>query len=126
MSRYYGVGHKNGPQKHTDQLASFSEMVKGERNTLTECFVCEKGPVFTDGLARYRMPSIMQTPAIISIIIEHPKAEGPYGAKGIGEISNMPTIPAVTNVIHNACGARVQDLFVDQDCLKADFRTAYV
>jgi CO/xanthine dehydrogenase Mo-binding subunit len=64
--------------------------------SLTENFIVEEGRVFTDRLARYRVPSITQTPEIISLIVEHPSADGPYGAKGVGEIVSIPTTPAIT------------------------------
>ena len=89
----------------------------GLGNALTEEFILEDGQVFTDRLARYRMPSIVHTPEISSIIVEHPTSHGPFGAKGVGEISSIPTSPAITNAIYNACGVRVRKLPVDQDWL---------
>jgi xanthine dehydrogenase molybdenum-binding subunit len=49
--------------------------------------------------------------------VEHPTSEGPYGAKGVGEIVSIPTAPAITNAIYHACGVRVRRLPVDQDWL---------
>jgi CO/xanthine dehydrogenase Mo-binding subunit/aerobic-type carbon monoxide dehydrogenase small subunit (CoxS/CutS family) len=92
-------------------------VMMGLGNALTEEFIVEGGRVFSDRLARYRMPSIVQTPRIESIVVEHPVAAGPYGAKGIGEITSIPTTPAITNAIYNACGVRVRRLPVDQDWL---------
>ena len=87
----------------------------GLGNALTEHFIVEEGQVFTDHLARYRVPSIMHTPEIISLVVEHPTEGGPYGAKGCGEIVSIPTTPAITNAIFNAVGVRVDHLPVDQD-----------
>jgi xanthine dehydrogenase molybdenum-binding subunit len=89
-------------------------VIMGLGNALTEHFIVEEGRVFTDRLARYRVPTIMQTPEIISIVVEQPASEGPYGAKGIGEIVSIPTTPAITNAIYNAVGVRVDSLPVDQ------------
>jgi len=89
-------------------------VVMGIGNTLTEHFIVEEGRVFTDWLARYRMPSIMHSPEIFSIVVEHPTADGPYGAKGVGEIVSIPTTPAITNAIYNAIGVRLDSLPVDQ------------
>jgi xanthine dehydrogenase molybdenum-binding subunit len=83
-------------------------------NALTEEFIVEEGRVFTDRLARYRMPNITQTPEITSIVVEHPVEAGPYGAKGIGELVSIPTTPAITNAIYNATGVRFMRLPVDQ------------
>ena len=94
-------------------------LMMGLGNALTENFIVENGQVYTDRLARYRIPSIMDTPEIISIIVEHPTAEGPYGAKGIGEIVSIPTTPAITNAIYNAVGVRIDSLPVDQEQIVA-------
>ena len=87
----------------------------GLGNALTEHFIVEDGYIFTDRMARYRIPSIMHTPQITSIAVEHPTADGPYGAKGVGEIVSIPTTPAITNAIYNAVGVRVDRLPVDQE-----------
>ncbi|OGO33036.1 MAG: aldehyde oxidoreductase [Chloroflexi bacterium RBG_16_54_18] len=89
-------------------------IMMGIGNALTEQFIVEEGMVVTDRLARYRMPSIVHTPEIISMIVEHPTTDGPYGAKGVGEIVSIPTTPAITNAIYNAVGVRVDRLPVDQ------------
>ena len=82
---------------------------------LNENFIVEKGIVITDRLARYRIPSIQQTPEITSFVVESPTSTGPYGAKGVGEIVSIPTTPAITNAIYNAVGIRVTHLPVDQE-----------
>jgi CO/xanthine dehydrogenase Mo-binding subunit/aerobic-type carbon monoxide dehydrogenase small subunit (CoxS/CutS family) len=92
-------------------------IMMGLGNALTEEFIMQEGRVFTDRLARYRIPSIVQTPEIVSFIIEDPISEGPYGAKGVGELSSIPTTPAISNAIYNACGIRIKQLPVDQDWL---------
>jgi xanthine dehydrogenase molybdenum-binding subunit len=90
-------------------------VMMGLGNALTENFIVEDGYVITDRLARYRIPSIVHTPEIISIVVEHPTADGPHGAKGVGEICSIPTTPAITNAIYNAVGVRVDTLPVDQE-----------
>jgi len=90
-------------------------VVMGLGNALTENFIVEEGRVITDRLARYRMPSIAHTPEIVSIVVEHQTEAGPYGAKGVGEISSIPTTPAITNAIYHAVGVRVDRLPVDQE-----------
>jgi xanthine dehydrogenase molybdenum-binding subunit len=90
-------------------------VMMGLGNALSEHFIVEEGKVFTDRMARYRMPSITHMPEIISIVVEHPTAEGPYGAKGVGEIVSIPTTPAITNAIYNAVRVRIDRLPVDQE-----------
>jgi selenium-dependent xanthine dehydrogenase len=98
-------------------------IIMGIGHALTEEFIVEDGIIFTDHLARYRMPSIKHIPEEIkSIIVEDPTMDGPYGAKGVGEISTMPTPPAIINAIYNACGVRLKRLPVDQDSLSQQIR----
>jgi xanthine dehydrogenase molybdenum-binding subunit len=92
-------------------------VMMGLGNALTEEFILEQGRVYTDRLGRYRMPSIAQAPEIVPILVESPCSHGPYGAKGVGEITSIPTSPALTNAIYHACGVRIRRLPVDQDWL---------
>jgi len=92
-------------------------VMMGLGNCLTEEFIMDNGNVVTDHLARYRVPGIMLTPEITAIIVEHPTAEGPYGAKGVGEICSIPTTPAITNAIYNAVGVRIDKTPVDQELI---------
>ena len=98
-------------------------VMMGLGNCLTEEFIVENGNVVTDHLARYRIPGIMLTPEITSIVVEHPTREGPYGAKGVGEIVSIPTSPAITNAIYNAVGVRIDSLPVDQEKISKALRT---
>ncbi len=92
-------------------------VMMGLGNALTEEFIMDNGNVVTDYLARYRVPGIMLTPEITSIIVEHPVEAGPYGAKGVGEICSIPTTPAITNAIYNAVGVRIDKTPVDQELI---------
>ncbi|MDH3409068.1 MAG: molybdopterin-dependent oxidoreductase, partial [Gammaproteobacteria bacterium] len=83
--------------------------------TLTEHYIQEQGIPWTDVMARYKMPSILHSPTIVSHIVEHPTSTGPYGAKGVGELPSIPTSAAITNAIYRATGVRMRSLPVDQD-----------
>lgn len=109
------VGRAINPLALQGQIEGGIVMCLG--NALTEAFIQERGMPYTDRFARYKMPSIRHTPAILSFIVEDEAAEGPYGAKGVGEISSIPTTPAITNAIFAATGVRVVNLPVDQDWL---------
>jgi len=91
-------------------------------NALTEEFIVEQGRVWTDRFARYKIPNIKHTPEIVSFVVEEESSVGPYGAKGVGEISSIPTTPAIVNAIYNAVGVRVYTLPVDQDKLLREIR----
>jgi CO/xanthine dehydrogenase Mo-binding subunit len=44
------------------------------------------------------------------VVLERPAPDGPFGAKGIGEMCANPVLPAVANAIFNAVGVRINDL----------------
>jgi xanthine dehydrogenase molybdenum-binding subunit len=92
-------------------------IVMGIGNALTEHYIEENGVPWTRHLGQYKMPGIKHMPAMRNFIVEDPTAEGPYGAKGVGEISSIPISPAITNAIYNAVGVRCMALPVDQDAL---------
>jgi CO/xanthine dehydrogenase Mo-binding subunit/aerobic-type carbon monoxide dehydrogenase small subunit (CoxS/CutS family) len=98
-------------------------IVMGIGHALTENFILEGGYPFTDRFARYRIPNFTQIPEITSIIVEHPTSHGPFGAKGVGEIVSIPTIPAITNAIYNAVGVRIDSLPVDQEKIFMSMRS---
>ncbi|MCS6774209.1 MAG: molybdopterin-dependent oxidoreductase, partial [Thermoflexales bacterium] len=116
------VGRAINPLALQGQIEGGIVMCLG--NALTEEFIQEKGIPFTDRFARYKMPSIRHTPQIVSFVVEDPAADGPYGAKGVGEISSIPTTPAITNAIYAATGVRITRLPVDQDALLRAMRSA--
>ena len=67
-------------------------------------------PGRTDNLHDYLIPTIGDVPPIESLIIEVPDADGPYGAKGLGEHVLIPTAPAILNAIRHATGAEISQL----------------
>jgi len=91
--------------------------------TLTEHYIQEDGKPWTNVMARYKAPSITHAPKIISHIVEHHTAAGPFGAKGVGELPSIPTSAAITNAIYRATGVRVRSLPVDQDELLRAMRS---
>lgn len=85
-------------------------VIMGIGHALMEEFEIDEGHILTNGFANYRIPTIRETPEIISIFVEDPTQEGPYGAKGVGEIVSIPTPPAIANALYNATGVRVHSL----------------
>jgi hypothetical protein len=49
-------------------------------------------------------------PQIDTIIIENPSSDGPYGAKGIGEMANNAQPPAIAAAVFDAVGVWVTEL----------------
>jgi CO/xanthine dehydrogenase Mo-binding subunit/aerobic-type carbon monoxide dehydrogenase small subunit (CoxS/CutS family) len=74
---------------------------------LMEDLVCEEGQVLNPHLATYRVPTVMEMPPVRMIWVETDDPQGPYGAKGLGEMGLVPTAAAIANAVYNATGARV-------------------
>ncbi|HKS89019.1 MAG TPA: xanthine dehydrogenase family protein molybdopterin-binding subunit [Stellaceae bacterium] len=72
---------------------------------------------FTDGqlrnpsLADYKIPGIRDLPARLEAeAVTAAQANGPYGAKGIGETGSFAVAPAIANAIDDAIGVRITEL----------------
>ena len=63
-----------------------------------------RGPSLLD----YRIPTTLDTPELVSLIVESHDPEGPYGAKEAGEGPLHPVIPAIANAIFHAVGVRLR------------------
>jgi CO/xanthine dehydrogenase Mo-binding subunit len=85
-------------------------IVMGLGYALMEELVLKEGVIQNLNLRDYIIPTALDAPEIIPIYIEHTNVHGPFGAKGIGEMPNIPTAPAITNAIANAIGVRIYDL----------------
>lgn len=77
---------------------------------LYENMLFKKGVPATNGLHGYTFMTIKDMPAVEGIAIESNDPIGPYGAKGVGEPTLIPTAPAIANAIEDACGVRMRDL----------------
>ncbi len=77
---------------------------------MMEEMVVEQGRVRNPQLTDYIVPTALDVPEIVTSIVERPEPTGPFGAKGIGEPSLLPTAPAIVNAIQNAVGVRIRDL----------------
>jgi aldehyde oxidoreductase len=72
-----------------------------------------------ENLHDYLIPTIGDMPPVESILIEDASAEGPYGAKGVGEQALIPTAPAILNAIYDAVGVRIYKLPATPDKVRA-------
>ena len=94
-------------------------VIMGIGHALMEDFKVENGIIKSDRVARYDVPRMQDLPEVTSIIVESKTAEGPFGAKGVGELVCVPTPPAITNAIYHAIGLRVDSLPVTKEKVKA-------
>jgi CO/xanthine dehydrogenase Mo-binding subunit len=110
MYSVYEVGRALNPAMVTQQVEGGAWM--GMSHALFEATepyypVRDHGPVdFTE----YLMPAAADIPEQHSVLLERPAGNGPFGAKGIGEMTANAPIPAIANAIFDACGVRLDHL----------------
>jgi len=75
-----------------------------------------------ENLHDYLIPTIGDVPHIESIFVEVPAEIGPFGAKGLGEHTLVPTAPAILNAIYDAVGVRIRRLPATPDRVFAAIR----
>jgi len=84
-------------------------LVQGISSALFECLQLKDGVVQNPSFVDYRIATSTDIPdEVQSIIVEVPQEDGPWGARGIGEHSMVPTIPAIANAIYDAIGVRFE------------------
>jgi len=87
--------------------------------------VNEKGKIVSDNFNTLTIPTIHETPEIFKVsIVEEPFSKGPFGAKGIGEPSLIPTPAAIANAVSDAIGKRVREIPIRKEYLLDLIRTA--
>ncbi|MDQ7827130.1 MAG: xanthine dehydrogenase family protein molybdopterin-binding subunit [Candidatus Eremiobacteraeota bacterium] len=82
-------------------------IVQGIGYALTEEFIVEKGRCATPDLSAYLIPASSDVPEVESVAVELHESTGPFGLKGMGEISINGPLPAIVNAVADACGVRI-------------------
>lgn len=89
---------------------------------LSEEMVTVEGRVLNTTFADYLIPTAVDVPPMTVAIVEQPDPTGPFGAKGVGEPSLLPTAPAIVNAIYDAVGIRLRELPVTAERVLAALR----
>jgi CO/xanthine dehydrogenase Mo-binding subunit len=77
---------------------------------LSERLVVEDGQVLTASFMDYAVLRAGDMPSVVVRFVESVDAEGPFGAKGLGESGVIPVSAAVANAVHDAIGVRFREL----------------
>jgi CO/xanthine dehydrogenase Mo-binding subunit len=67
--------------------------------------------------SEYVMPGAYEMPEIECVVLEYPSSNGPYGVKGVGEMTANSPIPAIVNAIYHATGVRIDELPVTPELI---------
>jgi carbon-monoxide dehydrogenase large subunit len=101
----FDVGKAINPELVKSQMEG--GFVQGLSTALFESLQLKDGVLQNPSFVDYRIATTSDTPPDIhAIIVEVPQDDGPWGARGIGEHSMVPTIPAIANAIYDATGVR--------------------
>jgi selenium-dependent xanthine dehydrogenase len=101
----HDVGRAVNPALCEGQIEGAIHMGLGY--ALTEELACDdNGMPVTFKLRDIGVLRARDMPAVMVILVEDPEPEGPYGAKGVGEIGLVPTAPAVAGALEAFDGIR--------------------
>ena len=112
----HDLGQPINPAMCTAQILGAAQMGCGA--ALREKLTIDKSGRCTDSLAKYHVFLATDLPNIRVELVEDGKsAQGPFGAKSIGEVSLVPSAPAVCGAVNDALGASLGTLPFDPDCI---------
>ena len=77
---------------------------------LQEEILFEEGRQINPNLTNYIMPTSLDMPEIDVGLVDNYDPTGPFGAKGAGEPTAVPTAACIMNAIHDAVGVRITAL----------------
>jgi CO/xanthine dehydrogenase Mo-binding subunit len=96
-------------------------VVQAQGYAVLEDYKTKDGRVLTDQLSTYLIPTIWDIPEKVeSVILEVPDPNGPWGARGVGELPFLPVAPAIAAAIHDATGVWINEFpFTPERVLRA-------
>ncbi len=108
MIAAHDVGRAINPTLIKGQI--YGAVYTGTGYALTEEIKSLKGKVMNPNFRDYNILTAKDTIPVEAVVVELGDADGPYGAKGIGEPGLVPTAPAIANAIYDAIGVRITEL----------------
>jgi CO/xanthine dehydrogenase Mo-binding subunit len=97
------VGQAVNPELVKGQIEG--AVVQAEGYALTENLISRNGHILTDQLSTYLIPTVLDIPdSVDSVILEIADPNGPFGARGLGEMPLLPLAPAIAAAVHDATG----------------------
>jgi|CXWL01.1.fsa_nt_gi CO/xanthine dehydrogenase Mo-binding subunit len=96
-------------------------VVQAHGYALLEEYKMKDGKVLTDQFSTYLIPTIWDIPEKVeSVLVEVPDPNGPWGARGMGELPYLPVAPAIAAAIHDATGVWISEFpFTPERVLRA-------
>jgi len=113
----HDIGKAINPMAVEGQIEGGAQMGLGY--ALTEELVVRDGRILNPDFLDYRLFTAADMPEIEVILVETDDPEGPFGAKGVGEMGGTPVAAAVANAIYDAVGVRITELPITPERLLA-------
>ncbi len=66
-------------------------------------------------MLEYKSPTTHDMPEVVTLLIEDPDPNGPFGAKEVGQGPLLPIMPAVANAVYDAVGVRIDEVPITPD-----------
>lgn len=85
-------------------------VLQGIGMALYEEEVLREGVVLNTGLDSYKLPTVMEAPFVECLLVEEPSADGPHGARGVGEPPIILPAAALVNAVAAATGGVMAQL----------------
>ena len=102
------VGNAINPPQVEGQIEG--GVVQAAGYALMENFIEKNGLAQTKKLSTYLIPTVLDIPGEVDFVkVEHPDPNGPWGARGIGEMPFLPMVPAITDAVHDALGVWINE-----------------
>jgi CO/xanthine dehydrogenase Mo-binding subunit len=70
----------------------------------------DKGRLLNTRMQNYVIPTALDVPNMHTALLENPYPQGPYGAKGLGELPMDGPAPAIFNAVAHATGTNPTQL----------------
>jgi len=96
-------------------------VVQAQGYSILEDYKMKNGYVLSDQLSTYLIPTVLDIPEKVeTVIVEVPDPNGPWGARGMGELPYLPVAPTIAAAIHDATGVWINEFpFTPERVLRA-------
>lgn len=109
ISSCYDVGKAINPLNVICQ--SIGGIYMGLSTGMFEQLKMQNGTPLNNNLSDYVTATVADMPdEIFASFVEVPQEDGPFGARGVGEHTMVPTAPAIANAIYDALGVRIRSM----------------
>jgi len=104
----HDIGRAINPTLVRGQVEGAVYMALGEIFMEEQAF--RKGQHQFPSMLDYKSLTILEMPPVETFLVETLDAEGPFGAKEVGQGPLLPMPPAVANAVYDAVGVRIDEL----------------